>query len=67
MTININKSKRQLEWAIAFWLGIGLMSIINVWKINQHQHAVSYSWIMFWTSIIAIIICVILIKFKNRP
>ncbi len=45
------------------------MSIINVWKIIQNQHAISYSWIMFGFSIIFIIICVILLikrKRKNR-
>jgi len=61
----INKNKRQLEWAISFWIGVGLMSIINVWKITQNQKAVPYSWIMFGVSIIAIIICVILIKIKK--
>ena len=61
----INKNKRQLEWAIGFWLGIGLMSIINVWKIIEDQNAVSYSWIMFGFSVIAIIICAILIKIKK--
>jgi phosphate starvation-inducible membrane PsiE len=65
MPNNLNKSKRHLEWALAFWLGIGLMSIINVWKINHHQHAVTYSWIMFCTAIVAIIVCVILIKLKK--
>jgi tellurite resistance protein TehA-like permease len=59
------KNKRQLEWAISFWVGIGLMSIINVWKIVQKQHAISYSWIMFGISIVAIIICLILIKIKK--
>jgi len=63
--ININKNKRQLEWAIAFWMGIGLMSIINVWKIIQNQHAVTYSWIMFCTSVVAIVVCVVLIKIKK--
>jgi tellurite resistance protein TehA-like permease len=61
------KDKRYLEWAISFWLGIGLMSIINVWKIVENQHALSYSWIMFGISIIAIIICMILIKIKKSP
>jgi len=61
------KDKRYLEWGISFWMGIGLMSIINVWKIIQNQHALSYSWIMFGISIIAIIICVILIKIKKSP
>ena len=61
----INKNKRQLELVICFWIGIGLMSIINVWKIIQNQHALSYSWIMFGISIIAVIICAILIKIKK--
>jgi len=63
--IRINKSKRQFEWGISFWIGIGLMSIINVWKIIQNQLAISYSWIMFWTSIVAVLTCVILIKIKK--
>lgn len=61
----INKNKRQLEWAISFWIGIGLMSIINVWKIIQNRNALLYSWIMFGISIIAIIICTVLIKIKK--
>jgi hypothetical protein len=62
----INKTKRQLEWALSFWIGIGLMSIINVWKIDYNQHALSYSWIMFGVSIIFIIICCILIYVKGK-
>ncbi len=61
----INKSKRQIEWALAFWIGVGLMSIINVWKIASSQHPVTYSWIMFGVSIIFIIGCAILIKIKK--
>ena len=61
----MKKTKENLEWAIGFWMGIGLMSIINVWKITQNQHALSYSWIMFGISIIAIVICVIFIKIKK--
>jgi phosphate starvation-inducible membrane PsiE len=62
----MNKTKRQFEWAISFWIGIGLMSIINIWKISQDQHAVSYSWIMFGISIVFIIICLIVIGIKNK-
>ncbi len=57
----IKKSKRTLELAASFWIGIGLMSIINIWKINQNR-ALQYSWMMFGVSLIAIIVCVILIK-----
>ena len=63
--IRINKSKRQFEWGISFWIGIGLMSIINVWKIIKNQHAITYSEIMFGVSIIFIIICAILIKVRK--
>jgi len=59
-----NKHKKY-EWGISFWAGVGLMSIINVWKITDGQHALSYSWIMFCISIIFIIACVILMKIKK--
>jgi tellurite resistance protein TehA-like permease len=60
------KDIRQLEWAISFWIGIGLMSIIDVIKIVYTQHALSYSWIMFGFSIIFIIICVILLIKRKK-
>jgi hypothetical protein len=62
----MNKTKRKFEWALSFWIGIGLMSLINVWKITQNQYALSYSWIMFGISIIFIIICCILITMKGK-
>jgi uncharacterized membrane protein len=61
----VNRNKGYLEWAISFWIGVGLMSIINVWKIIQNNNALRYSWIMFGISVIAIIICAILIKRKG--
>jgi hypothetical protein len=54
--------KEKFKYGISFWIGVGLMSLINVWKIIQNQNALSYSWIMFGISLIAIIICAILIK-----
>ena len=62
------KSRRILELAIAFWIGIGLMSIINVWKIANNQNAISYSWIMFGFSIVFVIISllILLIRKKNE-
>lgn len=62
----IMKSKRVYELAMAFWIGIGLMSIINVWKIDYSQNALSYSWIMFGASIIFIIISAILLKITKK-
>ena len=59
------KNQRQLEWAIAFWIGVGLMSIINVVKLIYTKSSILYSWIMFGVSIIFIIICLILIKTKK--
>ena len=58
-------NKRYFEWAISFWAGIGLMSIINVWKIIQNQNALRYSWIMFAVSIIFISISIFLLNRKN--
>jgi uncharacterized membrane protein len=61
----VNQNKRYLELGISFWIGVGLMNIINVWKIISNQNALRYSWIMFGISVIAIIICAILIKRKG--
>lgn len=55
------KKKRYLEWAISFWIGVGLMSIINVWKLNGNRNPILYSWIMFGISILFLIICAILL------
>ena len=57
--------KDKFKYGISFWIGVGLMSIINVWKIIQNNNALLYSWIMFGISVIAIIICAILIKRKG--
>ncbi len=58
----IKKTERQIELAMAFWIGVGLMSIINVVKLLYTASAILYSWIMFGVSIIFIFICIILIK-----
>lgn len=63
------KNKRALEWAVAFWLGVGLMSIINVWKITQNKNAINYSWIMFGVSIFFLIVCSVylfVVRNKNK-
>jgi uncharacterized membrane protein len=51
--------KKTLDLAMSFWAGIGLMSIINVWKISQSMHALTYSWIMFGFAVLFLIICFI--------
>jgi hypothetical protein len=60
------KSNMVLKLAMAFWIGIGLMSIIDIWKIAQNQHPISYNWIMFGISIIMIAICLILLIKKKK-
>jgi len=62
----MNKRMRFLEWAISFWVGVGLMSIINIWKISQNRQPLLYSWIMFSISIIFIFICGIYLIVKNK-
>ena len=56
----MKKNKRTLELAISFWIGVGLISIIDVWKITQNTNPILYSWIMFFVSIVFIVICIIL-------
>jgi hypothetical protein len=63
----MNQNKRHLEWGISFWIGVGLMSIINIIKIVYTQQVLPYDWIMFGVSIIFIIICAIyLIIIKKK-
>ena len=61
-----NKRKKTLELAMSFWAGIGLMSIINVWKISQSMHAITYSWIMFGFAVLFVIICFIYLIIINQ-
>ncbi len=64
---NAKKKERYIEWGISFWLGVSLISIINVWKIDYSQHAFSYSWMMFGISVVFLIISTIyLIKIKGE-
>lgn len=60
------KSKKILELAISFWIGVGLMSIVNVWKISQGLDPILYSWIMFFVSIVFIIISIIYWNIQGR-
>jgi len=60
-----NKSKEVMKWAISFWIGVGLMSIVNVWRISYNFNSISYYWIMFAISIMFIIISIFLINRKN--
>lgn len=56
---DLNKRKQNLKLGMSFWAGIGLMSIINVWKITQGLSPLLYSWIMFGVSVLFVIICLI--------
>ena len=60
------KSKRVMELAMSFWIGVGLMSIINVVKLLYTANAILYSWIMFGVSIVFIVVSAILIKTAKR-
>ena len=40
------QTRRHLEWGTCFWIGLGLMNVIDIWKITQSQNALSYNWIM---------------------
>ena len=60
------KSKRVFEWAISFWIGVGLMSIINVLKLYTNRDPLVYSWIMFGVSLVFLVICFIFLKLKKK-
>ena len=64
--MKIMKTKRQLEWATSFFIGMGLMNILDIYKISQDQNALNYNWIMLGFSIIFLIICAILLFGKRK-
>jgi hypothetical protein len=64
--INLKKRKKILELAMSFWVGAGLMSIINIWKITQGMNALNYSRIMSAVSGVLIIICLIYLISINQ-
>ena len=64
--IDLNRRKINLQLAMSFWTGVGLMSIINVWKITQGNNAILYSWIMSGVSVLFLIICIIYIIILNQ-
>ena len=66
MIVNLSKRKITLQLAMSFWIGVGLMSIINVWKITQGNNAILYSWIMSGVSGLFLIICIIYIIIINQ-
>jgi len=61
----LHKNKNYLKLAASFWLGVGLMNIIDILKITNNHNAIKYSWIMLGVSILMITICAILIKTKK--
>ena len=59
---------KRYNWLIAgisLWVGIGLMSILNIIKTVYTQNVLPYDWIMLAFSIIFIIIGLILIIIKK--
>jgi len=58
--------KNILKLAMSFWIGVGLMSIINVWKISQNRNPLVYSGIMVAISILFMIISIVYIKIMNK-
>jgi hypothetical protein len=57
--------RERIMYGMYFWIGMGLMSIIDAWKISNNQNALSYSWIMFGFSALFVTICLILLRTKK--
>lgn len=60
------KRRRTIELAMSFWAGIGLMNIINAWKITQGMHPLTYSWLMFGLAVFFVVLCLILVSLDKR-
>jgi hypothetical protein len=61
--ININKGR--VDVGIAFWGGMGLMSLINALQMTNGS-PIRYGWVMFGISVILMIMGIIIkIKIKK--
>ena len=60
------KKIRYLEWGLSFWLGIGLMSAIEIIKITYTKQVLNYNWWMLGFSAVFVIICVILLAMRKK-
>ncbi len=52
----IKKNKRQVEWGIFFWMGMGVMNLIYALQLPSKAHPILYPWIMFGISMLFMII-----------
>ena len=51
---------------IGFWIGGGVFSIINIIKILTYVNPLNYDFIMTGVAVIFIILCLILLRKKNK-
>ena len=65
----MNKEQKRyirLIIGISFWAGMGLMSILNIYKTVYTQHELSYDWIMLAVSIIIMFICLLFLTIFKK-
>lgn len=60
------KKQRYIEWGFSFWLGVGVISAIDIIKITYTNNVLPYNWWMLGFSVAFLIICAILLVIKKK-
>ena len=60
--MEIKKNLVAFYLGVGFWIGVGVMALLNLYKIYFHQNQYNYDWIMLGVSIIIIIVALVFRK-----
>jgi hypothetical protein len=60
--MDIRKRVAAFYLGVGFWIGVGVMALLNLYKIYFQQNLYNYDWIMFGVSIIIVIVALIFRK-----
>ena len=60
--MEIAKRASAFYLGVGFWIGIGVMALLNLYKIYFQQNLYNYDWIMFGVSIIIVVVALVFRK-----
>ena len=62
MLMDIRKKPVIFYLGVGFWIGMGVMALLNLYKIYFNQNQYDYNWIMLGISIVIVIVALVFRK-----
>ncbi|HTY15394.1 MAG TPA: hypothetical protein VMC42_06775 [Methanoregulaceae archaeon] len=62
MLMEIRKKLAAFYLGVGFWIGVGVMALLNLYKIYFRQNQYNYDWIMFGVSVVIVIVALVFRK-----